>query len=84
MTNHNEIVKEQLLHLLFGTVVFVVLAGIAVGLDLAAAGLVKLGVSDFTHQALEKAAHGILLLDLVLFALYLATSSFRLAKEMFK
>lgn len=84
MTNHNEIVKEQLLHMLFGTVIFVVLASFAVGLDLAASGLTKLGVSDFTHQALEKTAHGMLLVDLVLFGIYLVTSSVRLVKEMIK
>ena len=84
MTNHNEMVKEQLLHMLFGTVIFVVLGSIAVGLDLAAVGVSKLGVSEFTRKAIEYAAHGMLLLDLVLFALYLVRSSTTLVKEMFK
>jgi hypothetical protein len=84
VTNHNEMVKEQLLHMLFGTIIFVVLGSIAVALDLAATGVLKLGVSEFTHQAIEKAAHGLLLLDLVLFGLYLVRSSANLVKEMFK
>ncbi|MBP8285621.1 MAG: hypothetical protein KAX57_02140 [Rhodoferax sp.] len=84
MANHNEIVKEQLLHMVFGTVVFIVLAAFAVGLDVAAAGLTRLNVSDFTHKALELTAHGMLVVDLVLFVTYVGTSSFRLFKEMFK
>ncbi len=54
MADHNQIVKEQLIHMLVGTVLFLILAGIAVGLDLAAAYLVTLNVSEFTHSALEK------------------------------
>lgn len=84
MTSHNEMVKEQLLHMLFGTMIFVVLGAIAVGLDLAAAGVQSLGVSQFTHRAIEYAAHGLLVLDLVLFVLYLVRSSVNLVKEMFK
>ena len=84
MTNHNEMVKEQLLHMLFGTMIFVVLGAIAVGLDLAAAGVMRLGVSEFTHKAIEYAAHGMMVLDLVLFGLYLVISSATLVKEMFK
>ena len=84
MTNHNEMVKEQLLHMLFGTIIFVVLGSIAVGLDLAAAAVKSLGVSDFTHKAIENAAHVMLLMDLVLFGLYLVRSSATLVKEMFK
>ena len=84
MKSHNEMVKEQLVHMLFGSMIFVVLGGIAVGLDLAAAGALKLGVSKFTHLAIEYAAHGLLLLDLVLFGLYLIRSSTTLVKEMFK
>ncbi len=84
MTNHNQMVKEQLLHMLFGTAIFIVLGGIAVALDLAAAGVTKLGVSEFTHKAIELAAHGMMVLDLVLFVVYLARSSYILVKEMFK
>lgn len=84
MTNHNEMVKEQLLHMLFGTMIFVVLGAIAVGLDLAATEVMRLGVSEFTHNAIEYAAHGMMVLDLVLFGLYLVRSSATLVKEMFK
>ena len=84
MTSHNEMVKEQLLHMLFGTIIFIFLGSIAVGLDLAATGVLKLGVSEFTHKVIEYTAHGMLLLDLVLFVLYLVRSSTTLVKEMFK
>jgi hypothetical protein len=84
LNSKNEIVKEQLLHMLFGTAVFIVLAAIAVGLDLAASALVELGVSNFTHRALEITAHGMLIVDLLLFVSYLGTSSIKLLKEMLK
>lgn len=84
MTNHHELVKEQLLHMLFGTVIFLVLGGIAVGLDLAAANVARLGVSSFTHKAIEYAAHGLLVIDLLLFSVYIVRTSFALVKEMCK
>ncbi len=84
MGNHNGLFKEQLLHMLFGSCIFVVLGGIAVALDLGAAAVAHLGVSKFTHTAVELTAHAMLALDLVLFALYLAKSSWLLVKETFK
>lgn len=83
MTN-NQIVKEQLLHILFGAAFFVALAGIAVLLDLASIYVATLGVSSFTQKALEYTAHTMLAVDLVLFLVYLATSSWQLVKEMTK
>ena len=80
----NEIVKEQLIHILFGTLLFLALAGIAVGLDLASLLVAHLGVSEFTEKALEYTAHGMLAVDLALFLVYLATSSWQLVKEMTK
>lgn len=83
-THHNQLVKDQLVHMLFGTVIFIFLGAIAAALDLAAAWVVRLGVSDFTHKVIEYTAHVLLMLDLVLFALYLVRSSYHLIKEMFK
>lgn len=70
--------------MLFGTIIFTVLGGIAVSLDLAAAAVKLLGVSNFTSSAIEFTAHGMLVLDLLLFVLYLARTSWTLCKEMFK
>lgn len=84
MTDRRGMVKEQLLHMLFGTIIFVVIGGLAVGLDLAAAAVRVMGVSAFTSGAIELMAHGMLVLDLLLFVLYLARSSWALGKEMFK
>lgn len=84
MSKHNELVKEQLLHLLFGTLVFVALGSVAVSLDLAAAFVKSLGVSQFTHKAIEYSAHAMLVIDLVLFGVYLGKSSYMLIKEMFQ
>lgn len=82
--NHNQIVKEQLLHMLFGTGVFLVLAALAVGLDLAAAKLTDIGVSEFTKNCLMNTAHGMLLLDIGLLVVYLVVYSVKLVKEMVK
>lgn len=81
---HNQIVKEQLLHILFGTLLFVALAAIAVMLDLASIYVAGLGVSIFTQKALEYTAHVMLIVDLVLFLVYLAASSWALIKEITK
>ena len=84
MGNHNALFKEQLLHMLFGSAIFVVLGSIAVAPDLAAAAVEHMGVSVFTHRAVELAAHAMLAVDLVLFGLYLAKSSWLLLKETFQ
>jgi len=81
---HNQIVKEQLWHLLVGTVMFVILASIAVALDLASVYVAGLGVSNFTHKTLEYTAHLMLVVDVVLFLVYLASSSWQLLKEIIK
>lgn len=80
----NQIVKEQLLHILFGTILFVSMAAIAVALDLASIYVAHLGVSTFTQKALEYTAHGMLVVDLGLFLVYLAVSSWALIKEITK
>jgi len=84
MANENGLVKEQLLHMVIGTAIFVVLGAIAVGLDLAASWIEKLGVSQFTHVAIVVTAHGLLIIDLLLFVSYIAKSSLALVKEIFK
>jgi hypothetical protein len=80
----NEIVKEQLIHILVGTLLFLALAAIAVLLDLASILVASLGVSEFTQKALEYTAHGMLAVDLALFLVYLGASSWQLVKEMTK
>ena len=82
MSSHNQIVKEQLLHMLSGTVIFVILGSIAVVLDIAGDMLVSVpGVSSFTHHAIETTAHVMLVLDLALFVSYLYKTSIALLKE---
>ncbi|MDR2195738.1 MAG: hypothetical protein LBE50_03945 [Gallionellaceae bacterium] len=80
----NQIVKEQLWHILFGTLLFAAIAAVAVLLDLAASRVGELGTSVFTQKVLEYTAHWILLVDLALFLVYLASSSWRLLREMTK
>ena len=82
MSSHNQIVKEQLLHMLSGTVIFVILGSIAVALDIVGDVLVSIpGVSTFTHYAIETTAHVMLVLDLAMFASYLYKTSITLLKE---
>lgn len=71
-------------HMLFGTLIFVVLGSIAVCMDLIAGAVQEVGVSPFTYRAIELTAHGMLVLDLVLFTVYLAKSSWILVKETLK
>lgn len=80
--DHIKIAKEQLLHLVFGALFFAVIGVFAVGLDLAS-GLVKqLGVTAFTSSALEMSAHALMVLDLVLFFVYLLVTSIELVRGM--
>ena len=81
---HQEIVKEQLWHLVIGTILFIVLAAIAVALDLASTYVAGIGVSTFTQKILEYTAHGMLVVDIVLFVVYITVSSRDLLKEMTK
>lgn len=68
--------------MLFGTIIFLVLATAAVGLDLVAQWAVGIGVSQFTHQELSWTAHAFLVVDLLLFASYTAKTSWLLIKEL--
>lgn len=82
--DHYKMVKQQILHLFFGAVFFLIIGAFAVALDLTSGYVASLGVSSFTAHALEFSAHAILLLDLVLFFIYLIVTSFELVKGMLK
>lgn len=82
--DHNKVVKEQILHLIFGAAFVVIIGAFAVGLDLASSFVKSLGVTAFTSQALEFSAHAVMVLDLVLFFVYLIATSVELVKGMFK
>jgi len=82
--DHSKVAKEQVLHLVFGAMFFVIIGIFAVGLDLASGFVKHIGVTDFTSQALEISAHAILVLDLVLFFIYLIVTSIEVVKGMVK
>jgi len=85
VSSHNNIVKEHLLHMLSGTIIFVVLGSIAVALDAAADAAANIpGVSHFTHNAIEITAHVMLVVDLSLFATYLYKTIITLFNEILK
>jgi len=76
--------KELLLHIAFGTGIFLALASAAIGLDLLAVKVAQLGVSTFTSSVLSWTAHIIMGVDLVLFAAYTVKVSIKLLKELYK
>lgn len=82
--DHYKIIKEQLLHVIFGALIFVVIGSLAVGLDLAAGLLQGIGVSGFTGRALVFAAHLLFVVDLILFLIYLLSTGYDLIKMMLK
>lgn len=82
--DHYKIIKEQLLHVVFGALIFVVIGAFAVGLDLAAGLLHSIGVSGFTGKALNLAAHSLFVADLVLFFVYILSTGYDLIKMMIK
>jgi hypothetical protein len=80
--DHNRVIKEQILHIVFGAAFFVIIGAVAVALDLASGFVKGMGATPFTSQALELSAHAVLLLDLVLFFVYLVVTSIELVKAM--
>lgn len=58
------------------------IAAFAAGLDLASSWLAAKGVSKFTVEALLYASHGVLVLDLVLFAIFLLIAAWELIRGM--
>ena len=81
--NHS-LVKEQVAHMLTVTMLFTVLGGIAVLLDLASIQIRQMGVTDFTSKAIELTSHAMLLIDLTLFGLYILKTSFALVIDIFE
>jgi H+/Cl- antiporter ClcA len=80
--NHARLAKEQLIHIAFGALFFVVIGVFAVVLDLLANWVSSLRVSQFTSAALGLTAHALLVIDLVLFFVYLVVTSLELIKGM--
>lgn len=82
--DHNKVAKEQFLHIMFGVLTFLLIGAVAVCLDLLAAWIESIGVSAFTAKALALTAHAMLVVDLVLFFIYLFAASIDLIKGMNK
>jgi len=77
-------VKESLLHVVFGAMVFIVIGIVAVLIDMLSGMLPSIGVSKFTQQSLEYASHAMLIGDLVLLFIYAIKSGHTLIMEMFE
>ena len=76
--------KEQLVHMATATVVFLVLALLAVGLDLLTGVFAKLGASTFTLNVLSFTTHAMLCVDTVLFLVHLAKASVLFVRGLWK
>lgn len=71
-------------HTLVGTAVFVIVGTPAIGLSLLMEFLETLHVSTFTIQVLSFLEHGILLVDAMLFLVYLGVTAYQAMQEMIK
>jgi len=67
MKSPRNIAKDQIAHLLYSVAFFLVLASVAVGLDLLSAWVRQPGVAPFTDLAISLTAHAMMALDMVLF-----------------
>jgi hypothetical protein len=77
-------IKEQILHLLVGSFLFLLIAIIAIFFDFLSSELEHLKVSAITITLLEYTSHALLVTDLVLFFIHVLVSSKALIKEMLK
>lgn len=82
--DHKKVATEQLIHLWFGLLFVLTIGLVAVFLDLLSGWVQTIGVSSFTANALGFTAHAMLVLDLVLFFMYLVVASIDLIKGMLK
>ena len=80
----HSLVKAQVAHMLTVTMLFTLLAGIAVFLDLAAIQIRQLSATDFTSRAIELTSHAMLLIDITLFGLYSLKTSVVLVMDIFE
>lgn len=81
---HLDAAREQLVHMATASVVFLVLALLAVGLDLLTGVFARLGASAFTLNVLSFTTHVMLIADTVLFLVHLAKASVLFVKGLWK
>lgn len=73
-------VKEQLMHIVVGACLFAVIAGAGILLDLFSTWVKSLGVSEFTAIVISTVAHSLLIVDTLLFCLYVLVTSWSLVR----
>ncbi len=69
--NDQKIVLNQIVRLAYSVIFFLVFATAAVALDLLSQWISSLGVTDFTYYLVSLTAHFILLVDVLLFSIFL-------------
>ena len=71
-------------HTIVGSMIFIIIGGPAIGLSMLVKYLSTLGVPEFTLNVLNFLEHAILLIDALLFSVYLAFTAYSAFKEMWK
>jgi hypothetical protein len=69
--DHEHLMRNQAVRLIYSVVFFLVFAAIAVALDLLSQWITTLGVTDFTYYLVSWTAHFMLILDVLLFCISL-------------
>jgi hypothetical protein len=81
--NHRNTSVEHILHILIGAGIFVILALVAVAIDVLSDGLAILGASQFTIDILSVVSHIALVIDVLLFVIHTVVSSIALTRSFF-
>lgn len=69
--DHEHIMLNQAVRLIYSVIFFFVFAAVAVVLDLLSQRIMSLGVTDFTYYLVSLTAHFMLILDVLLFCISL-------------
>ncbi|WP_149135089.1 hypothetical protein SGO26_30425 (plasmid) [Cupriavidus metallidurans] len=69
-------------HIVAGTLIFLMIGSVAVGLSLLIRFLESVGIPAFTLQVISFLEHTITVVDAVLYSVYLGTTGYRAVMEM--
>jgi hypothetical protein len=82
--DHRQAIRDQVVVLIYSIAFFFLLITAAVALDLLAQWVRTLGVAEFTYQMIAWSAHGMLILDMILFFISLLFAGWEFLKGLGK
>jgi len=82
--NEQQIVRDQIVRLIYSVIFFLVFATAAVALDLLSQWIRSLGVTDFTFYLVSFTAHFILISDVLLFSVFLLFAAWNFLRGLAK